>query len=355
MAAAYSFAPARSHYQAPETYIPRTIAFDTSTKLPPSQQSLNPPNTMPQSNLSNTPLSDLLRRMQEELTTHRSMITNIQLRLSSLERGLDIEAPVIAPCNTRTSHVTKPQPTRYYSHTSSVEQIARQDFAPRDNPAFNTNKFLSSPRRFSGFQFDFASLDMFPKTPSVAPDIGNVPGLTPTSVKSGQSDIDTVGSRETKPRYSVFPPPTKNKQMFQMRKEYALHGRPSQKQTNEHTSTSESLNASHNIIKDVTSKFNTQRATTRDDSRSKDDIVEQIVSADTMKRPKPPILQSPPQSRKSTPPAVGLGHEITALPVMPPREPSLREPTNQHRYSRSIRSILGSKTAMKRSSCVQGQ
>ena len=272
----------------------------TVQNMPPSSVEVATTSRKP-----STTTIDMMHTIQKDFAACRSMMLDIQSRLWLLERKSSTHGITTVP----------------YNAVSSGEKP--------------TTDFLNLPKRLSAFRFDFE------EELAEAPAIEDVPALSPTTRSLAES-------KTSRPRYSVFPPATKNDHMFEMRK---AHARLSMVPRERVSSTRPSARRAHTAP--TTNKHSSLAPVTKED-----DIIEQIVDVNLMARPAPPFIQSPPLSRRSrviSHSRESLGNDITALPAMPAPLMTGEIERGQKRYSRSLRSLLGSRgsvRSLKRSSCV---
>lgn len=218
---------------------------------------------------SDDKLADMLRSIQAELAMQREIMLDVQARVSSLEQ------------QSNNINYTKPGREADPSHdsTSRASALTResrtwweacQNFAHNCDTPFPATEFLATPRRFSGFDFNFSTLKTSPPPAEPkTPEVDDVPSLTPGSEHDEHSKASTPERCE-----SSHP------------------ARPS----------------------------STPKPTVKQDEDVSSDIVERILHFDKVKIPQPPILQSPPRNLRSKETSSSSYDEnITALPVMPLR------------------------------------
>ncbi|KAF2844645.1 hypothetical protein T440DRAFT_314958 [Plenodomus tracheiphilus IPT5] len=298
----------QQNHESQATYTPQMRTFYQPTRL---QSPSEPPTARTQLQQSNVRLLELLESVQEELDKQRNLMRDIQNRVSTLEQESDSNTiarsqSIATPAKT-TSHARSKSPSK---HTSLLPLESRawweacQNFAHNCDTPFNATDFLATPRRFSGLQFDF-NFDNDAAQTAVAPPASPVPELHEVPVLTPESEEDTDTHRVV-----ALPPPGD-----------AIITRP----------------------RAVT--FPSIQPT-----EAGSDILERVVEFSHIKIPRPPILQSPPRSLKSKVSTTALedcGEEITALPVMPPREPTPVENVKSRGGHRKIKSLFMVKTLLK--------
>jgi hypothetical protein len=284
---------------------------------------------------------DMMQTIQDDFAACRSLMHDIQSRIWHLERRSNVKGTTTVRCNAS-------QEGDWHSQNASTNIDYHQDGTWKESaqPHVKSIDFLGLPRRFSGFRFDFDDLTEYRKISPVLPGIADVPALSPTSERRARSSPEAKG----RPRYSVFPTSTKHDRMFEMRRAYArLETQPQEDRI------TASGKQSGGNCKRSSSTWPTKPDVAREDSRTSDDIVEQVVDVNMMACPKPPILQSPPprRSQRISSSDESLDDDITALPTMPPSRTTPRIEQPFRRHSKGIRRLLSSRASMKRSSCTQ--
>lgn len=258
---------------------------------------------------SNHNLIEMLQSIQTELTAHRSIMLDIQSRLSHLEHPSFFNSKVGRPNDSPEVMEVEHAPIKRDNNITRESQAwweSCQNFAQNCDTPFNVNEFLKTPRRLSGFEFNFEALNTKPVTPPITPEMDDIPGLTPASDRDEQSDAGTS-------------------------EDFAQ------------------------ILTDA--RFPTSDPTLRNDEDGSD-IVEQIVEFDKIKIPMPPLLQSPPRSLRSKSASIlSPGEDITALPNLPPPPPPPPPPAAEtsQRYYKGIRSLFTYKALLKNKSTEKGR
>lgn len=255
----------------PETYIPTAfyssnVSLNTLTN---AESGPNAPTTRRQSNQQNYALYQMLRNIEAELTSQRSILLELRSRVSYLEKKSNPEyqcdATPIARTQTNDYQVQSKHASNQYARVSRAWWEACQNFARNCDTPFDADELLGRQRRFSGFDFNFDTRRS--KTPPSSP----IPKINEVPAQSSPAELHASPLPETSASRQV---------VFSY-----LHSRRAQ------------------------------------DLQPGDDIVEHIVNIDEERVPIPPKLQSPPQSRKSASTSASL-EEITALPVVPVRSAS---------------------------------
>ncbi|KAF2440089.1 hypothetical protein P171DRAFT_525102 [Karstenula rhodostoma CBS 690.94] len=139
---------------------------------------------------TNCILVDMLQNIQNELAAHRTILLNIQNRVSTLEGESNTSANNDAPQATlRTLEVQDAPPkrnSRLLAPELSSWWQACQTFASNAEPPMSAGEFLKTPHRFSGFDLKWE----VPSTPLVTPpDVDDIPSLTPTSEEGDHSEL----------------------------------------------------------------------------------------------------------------------------------------------------------------------
>ncbi|KAF2119712.1 hypothetical protein BDV96DRAFT_568072 [Lophiotrema nucula] len=143
---------------------------------------------------SNQILVEMLQNIQTELSAHRTIMLDIQHRVSHLEHesvaSISSDAPQQAALQAlegrpskRNSKLVPPEGATWWQ--------ACQNFAKNSETPMSATEFLRTPKRFSGFDWQFGPNASRPHTPP--PDVDELPPLTPTSEEGEgeQSDVDT--------------------------------------------------------------------------------------------------------------------------------------------------------------------
>ncbi|KAL5461570.1 hypothetical protein PMIN06_002072 [Paraphaeosphaeria minitans] len=142
---------------------------------------------------TNSILVDMLQNIQNELAGHRTILLNIQNRVSTLEDEPNATGNNDAPQLTLRALEGQDDPSKRSSKLLEPEVSnwwqACQTFASNAEPPLSVREFLGTPRRFSGFDFKWEVPDTPPVTP---PDSDDVPPLTPTSDKVEHSEVGSL-------------------------------------------------------------------------------------------------------------------------------------------------------------------
>ncbi|KAF1936841.1 hypothetical protein EJ02DRAFT_73713 [Clathrospora elynae] len=166
----------------PEAYL-ATAPNMSSRSTTKSKRYSNTSTNKTQSRQMDRGLIDMLQDIQTELVTHRSIMLDMQARLSQLESASSLDHKPNVPSRYGGQNGHDAQTER----TSSAAREARdwwnscQKLLQSRGPPSNASEFLKSPARFSGFDFNFDLLKTIPDMPTVTPRLDDVPGLTPSS------------------------------------------------------------------------------------------------------------------------------------------------------------------------------
>ncbi len=290
----------------PEAYL-ATIQDASPAELPPkmereSNRTSYASTTKSQIRQSNYQFMEMLQSIQEELSLHRSIMTDIQSRISKLEQPAPLEFKVNSPLATYESRYP---PSR---KTSNVGQECYSSWTTRPSPApllqtttiessaRSGSGYLRTPRRFSGFDFNFDSLKQTLDTPPRTPD----PGEASTSAIEADglilaSEIDQGPEVDTPSRQAE----TINRHIATFGGALTSHTIPS--------------NPPQSPISELPSE-------SWEHYQEESDIVEHVIEFDMIHVPRPPKLQSPPRSSRSKPLSstpTSREEYITALPEVP--------------------------------------
>jgi len=266
---------------------------------------------------SNQQMFEMLQSVQTELATHRTILADIQSRLSFLEHDAptmvescapELLSPVVDELKPPQRAPPPPPPKRASlvippgRESQSWWQMC-QKFAENCDTPCDPQEFLGkTPSCFDDFDFHFGGL---PTTDSVRPatpvdlEIDNVPGLSPTSERHSSGDAEV----EIEAGESVAP---------------------------ERLSSESVESRSPSIVSEGQPRLS---GLTMEHCEEIDNIIEQVVE---FKKPAalPPLLLHPPRSARTVSrPSV---EEITALPDCAPVVEDFTAP-QQHR--KGIRSI----------------
>ncbi|KAH6639208.1 hypothetical protein C7974DRAFT_388031 [Boeremia exigua] len=273
---------------------------------------------------SNQQMFEMLQTLQTELATHRTLMLDIQSRLSFLEQDaptmVDLSASeaLSSPLD-EPKAPSRPPPPPPRRPSSLIEPglerqswwQACQNFAENCDTPFNVKEFITTPSRFEDFDFHFGGLPtdgVRPQTP-VEIDIENVPALSPESA-ANDSDVSDI---EVEEPFSLSPEA----------------GRPSSEDA-------ESLSPS--IFSEGAPRTS---GLTMTDCEDIDNIIEQIVE---FRKPAalPPLLLHPPPSGRDA--SIFSVEEITALPDLPPAAEINDDP---QRHRKGIRAISSKWASLK--------
>ncbi|CAO2649826.1 Nn.00g011180.m01.CDS01 [Neocucurbitaria sp. VM-36] len=281
----------------PEAYLetPNTSPNMCSKPTMTSKRSSYASTTKSDLRQSNYALRQMFQNIQGELAAYRSIMLNIQSRVSNLEKAASADNQADGPHNTLD---TQDCPTSHTSIESQTWWEACQNFARNCDTPFSANEFLKTPRRFSGFDFHFdAFKSSKPHTPPVTPEAANITQDLTSASNRGSGEQSNLS-----PNNATHSPPSSDPQL-----------------------------------------------------RSREqgsDILERILEFDKIKIPLPPVLQSPPRSLRSKSASV-LSEEannVTALPELPaaPLEtaPPAAVETPQRSY-KGIKSLFTYKALLK--------
>ncbi|KAH9862830.1 hypothetical protein J1614_010923 [Plenodomus biglobosus] len=311
----------QDYFDSQAMYTPQENTYYPSTSL---QSPSEPPTASFQLQQSNLRLLELLESVQGELGKQRALMRDIQTRVSTLEQESNSNTvtrvqSMATPTKT-ISPIRSKQPSSNLPLESRTWWEACQNFAHNCDTPFNVTEFLATPRRFSGLDFDFnfdndeddAHTIVAPPAAPV-PELTDVPGLTP---EPEEDDMTMYIFPETRPATALSPRADTGA--------VAVIRRP-------RAVTFPCVHAS-----DIKTETET-------------DILERIVEVSRFKMPRPPMLQSPPRSVKSSASVAALedsNEDITALPVMPPREPTPVESVRKGGHGK-MKSLLLGRTLLK--------
>ncbi|KAF1846239.1 uncharacterized protein K460DRAFT_431273 [Cucurbitaria berberidis CBS 394.84] len=247
---------------------------------------------------SNHTLHETLQNIQDELAAHRTIMLDVQSRVSHLELASSIDNQTDTPPNSRDMQIFQHARGRC-ANNATRESLAWWEacktFAHNCDSPFDANDFLKTPKRFSGFDFNLTGLKTKPHTPTVTPEVDDVPGLSPASDRDEQSD----------------------------------------------TETHDGLNHAFN----ETLSMPYPRLWNKKEGGN---IVERVIEFDRVKIPMPPVLQSPPRSvRSKSASVVSVDADLTALPDLPPSPPALPAVETAQRNHKGIKSLFASKALFK--------
>lgn len=273
--------PGRFHVNTGLEYIKRPEAFVTRTTDTPnlysqptaiSNHSSFASISKSQLRQTNNTLIDMLQVMQSELEAHRSIMLNIQSRLSNLEHA---PAPTSVPYLTASPFDIldeKYEEGRISSEGRKWWDVCKT-FAHNCDTPFSASEFFRTPRHSLGFEFGFSPTKSRPptlRTQSTSHDLSSPVSAIRSSVALPEDDGIFqplyVGAAKSAPQ---VPRPPKQASM-----------------------------------------------------QEKSDIIEHVIFFDKLHVPAPPILASPPRSSRSystcstTSTAISVEKDLTALPAI---------------------------------------
>ena len=142
---------------------------------------------------SNHLLIEMLQNITTELAAHRSILLDVQSRVSHLEHeSVNNDPPLSAlralegQRSKRNSRLAPPEGQAWWE--------ACQNFARNSEEPMSAKEFLRTPRRFSGFDWKYGPAPSRGShtPPATPPAVDEVPPLTPTSEEEGdQADVHT--------------------------------------------------------------------------------------------------------------------------------------------------------------------
>ncbi|KAF2876053.1 hypothetical protein BDV95DRAFT_603436 [Massariosphaeria phaeospora] len=156
---------------------------------------------------SNHLLIEMLQNIQTELSAHRTIMLDIQHRVSHLEHESNASVNNDVPM-TALQALEEQKPKRS-SKLVAPEGLAWweacQNFANNCDPPLSAREFLRTPKRFSGIEWHYGAPATKPNTPpATPPEVDDLPPLTPTSEEGETSDLETprrhtidIGENET--------------------------------------------------------------------------------------------------------------------------------------------------------------
>ncbi|KAH7121061.1 hypothetical protein B0J11DRAFT_569824 [Dendryphion nanum] len=201
---------------------------------------------------SNNLLIEMLQNIQTELNTHRTIMLDIQHRVSHLEHesvaSIDNESPHKTALHALESNVSKQKGSLVPPESQFWWQTCK-NFAQNADPPMSATEFLKTPRRFSGLTWEYGVPSRPQSPPITLPDVEDIPPLTPTSEEDDASDPDTP------------------------------------------------VKANNKINKSDTRPLVSRLA----DNSLENNIVEQMVEMNKKNLPAPPTLQTPPPGRSAAP------------------------------------------------------
>ncbi|OAL57432.1 hypothetical protein IQ07DRAFT_675438 [Pyrenochaeta sp. DS3sAY3a] len=271
-----------------------TSPADIERAITNSRRSSIASSTKTQLRSSNEKLLGILQDIHTELATYRSIIYELQSRITHLERKT-FDKP---KSSVETIPLKVEEDIHLVDRSSNVTRESHkwweacQNFAHNCDTPFSARAFLKTPGHYSGFDFDFDVRKFTPHTPTAPPEVDDVPSLTPASASDELSEDDA----------------------------------PAEKSVDTETTITK--------LEDR-------------DSEAGSDIVERILDLDQLKMPPIPYLQSPPRSARSKSASVSprsMDNNITALPKLPPPPPVAEK---SHRNSKRIKSLFTYKISLR--------
>ncbi|KAF2186686.1 hypothetical protein K469DRAFT_572250 [Zopfia rhizophila CBS 207.26] len=236
----------------------------------------------------------MLQNIQTELSAHRSIMLDIQHRVSHLEHesvaSANGDAPQLAALQALEGHGSK-RNSRLVPPEGQTWWQACQNFARNSDPPMSAAEFLRTPKRFSGIDWQYGPPSAKPQTPPMTPpDVEELPPLTPTSEDedSEHSDIDTPRAKHD----------------VEINADEVIASTPKEAEV-----------------------------------EIQDDIKESFVDVDKKKMPSAPILHPPPGGK---PISVNSEEVITAVPTAP-----VASIDNPHRYYKGKRSLATYQAVLK--------
>ncbi|KAF2023262.1 hypothetical protein EK21DRAFT_95045 [Setomelanomma holmii] len=287
----YSYTMPASHHlptshrrtKQPESYVPKSEMLHHPS--PTTQPSNHPQNTAAATNQA---LANMLGNIEKELAASRSIMLNMESRLSLLEQRIGTGTASAASKDLLASEKREENRIASRAPTTRSWWDVYETFLDSCDTPLNAHDPQGRPKHFSGFQFDFERHGEQPTSPPVIPDIRDVPDLTPSSERARSTKASPASGGHS-------------------------------------------------------TGYCTKPATVSPSARNDviiDDIVEHVVAVDRMLLPRPPLLQSPPPSRKSPNTITGVGDDLTALPAMPSRPATPQVAQNRNRYFKGVRSMF---------------
>lgn len=155
---------------------------------------------------SNHLLIEMLQNIQTELSTHRTIMLDIQHRVSHLEHesnaSVNGDSPRAALQALEGTREAAKRNSKLIPPEGQTWWQACQNFARNSEPPISAAEFLRTPKRFSGLDWQFGVPSPRPNTPpATPPDVDDLPPLTPTSVGSVESEQSYI---DTPTRHDIF-------------------------------------------------------------------------------------------------------------------------------------------------------
>jgi hypothetical protein len=245
---------------------------------------------------TNNILIHMLNNIQTELAAHRTIMLDIQHRVSHLEHessaSVGIDTPRAALLTLEGNRDASRRSSKLVPQEGRTWWEACQNYARNAEPPISAREFLRTPVRHSGFDFQFSDRFQANNPPATPPAVDDLPPLTPTSEEGGSSEFGT---------------PTRHD-----------------------ISLGEEL---------LTSTPTTEKT----DAEIETDIQEHIVEVTKGKMPAPPTLQPPPGVK----PVLVEKKEVVAS-----IEPEIS--TYQYRHYKGIRSLATYRALMKNKTTNKG-
>ncbi|ORX97393.1 hypothetical protein BCR34DRAFT_668966 [Clohesyomyces aquaticus] len=144
---------------------------------------------------SNHLLIEMLQNIQAELSAHRSILLDVQHRVSHLEHesvaSVNSDPPPLSALHALEGRAPKRDSTLIPPEGQAWWQ-ACQTFAKNADPPLSAREFLRTPKRFSGFDWQYGQPSGKPQTPpATPPEVEDLPPLTPTSASGEHSNLDS--------------------------------------------------------------------------------------------------------------------------------------------------------------------
>lgn len=279
-----------------------TSPADVQRAITNSRRSSIASSTKTQLRSSNEKLLGILQDIHAELATYRSIIYELQSRITHLERNA-FEKP---KDSVGTNSLKIVEDIHLVDRSSNVTRESHrwweacQNFAHNCDTPFSARDFLKTPGHYAGFDFDFDVRKFTPHTPTATPEVDDVPSLTPASASDELSEDDTPAEQPAQTDITVM----------------KLEDR---------------------------------------DNEAGSDIVERVLDLDQLKMPAIPFLQSPPRSARSKSASASprsMDDTITALPNLPPPPPVSEK---SHRNSKRIKSLFTYKISLRHKTTNKGE
>lgn len=152
--------------------------------------------TKSQLRYTNRNLAEMLEKVQKELTTHQSIMLDIQSRIRPIERFCRFQSSSMPDRSSRKSANRRRMKRKSSpSHESRAWWEACQNYAQNCDTPFDAQDFLRTPLPFDGLDFEFHDEQLKRASSSIIPAIDDVPPLTPTSHSDGRDDKSDIVER----------------------------------------------------------------------------------------------------------------------------------------------------------------